>query len=321
MKRYISLFLILFSLFIISSTVSFAADCSKSGVGITTVGIDLLSDPTGRSCPDLTSTTDNKKILADTVASKVNTIVKIILGFSATIGLIAFVYAGVMILISNGDPKAYQKGMGIIKYTFGGILIIIFSYAIVSFLTTTIPNVTGNPTPNISTDVACTSQADCNNIADSFCCLYSANFSNCIDKTCNIIKSGDDCGKSGGSCYRTTDLADITGKIPTGDGFCKDIAGWNCYKTDTTTSTNTTTTPTSILGTSFKSGVSNGDLCSCSGGTVSSSSCAGRCIYVLTSSLASSPVVSNTLSSSTCSGTSGDTTLICINSATYPLIK
>lgn len=143
MKKIVSLLLIIFSLFIVSGNVSFAVDnanCGTDGVGLTTVGIDLLSDPTGRSCPDLKNEDDG--ILANVLSKKVYTVVKVILGFSATIGLVAFVYAGVMILLSNGNPKAYQDGMNVIKYTFIGIVIIIFSYAIVNFLVTTIPNVT-----------------------------------------------------------------------------------------------------------------------------------------------------------------------------------
>ncbi len=117
-------------------------DSCTDTVGITTIGINLLSDPTGRSCPNLTKGSD-ANVLAETLGSKVSIVVKVVLGFSATIGLIAFVYAGVIILASKGDPKSFQSGMNIIKYTFIGIIIIIFSYAIVNFLTTTIPSITG----------------------------------------------------------------------------------------------------------------------------------------------------------------------------------
>lgn len=113
-----------------------AGNCSS--VGISNMGIDLLSDPTGRSCPDLTSPED----LAGALGKKVNVIVKVIFGFSATIGLIAFVYAGVVILTSKGNPDAFKNGMNIIKFTFLGIVIMIFSYAIVNFFTTTIPKIT-----------------------------------------------------------------------------------------------------------------------------------------------------------------------------------
>lgn len=140
MKKFIALFLLMFFTFISLGNFVFAANCGNS-VGITTVGIDLLSNP--NDCPDLSKNGgNNNSILADTLGKKINTIIKVILGFSATIGLVAFVFAGLKILLSNGDPKAYKDGTDIIKYTFMGILIIIFSYAIVNFLTKTIPNIT-----------------------------------------------------------------------------------------------------------------------------------------------------------------------------------
>lgn len=134
-------------LFFLSFSFVFAVDavdnlnCDKNKVGLSTIGIDLLSDPTGRSCPNLS----NNLTIADNIGSKVSTIVRVIFGFFSTVGLIAFVYAGVTILISNGDQKAYGKGWNIIRYTFTGMIIMIFSYAIANFLLSTIPSFTGQP--------------------------------------------------------------------------------------------------------------------------------------------------------------------------------
>lgn len=197
-------------------------NCSTR-IGITNIGIDLLSDPTGSTCPDLKSSSGTDS-LAKSMGKKVNVIVKVILGFSATIGLVAFVYAGVMILTSKGDPKSFQSGVNVVKYTFIGILIIIFSYAIVNFLTSTIPAVTKG------SGATCSKQSDCSNIADTYCCLTESGFTDCSNKTCTPIKSGDTCGKQGGKCYKVNDTANTTGKTPTGDGFCSDISGWKCYK-------------------------------------------------------------------------------------------
>jgi len=200
MKKLISLILILFSLFIVSGNVSFAADndnCGKS-VGLTTVGIDILSDPTGKNCPDLSSASNSSNLLADTVAKKVYVIVKVILGFSATIGLVIFVYAGVTILISKGNPDGYKKGMNLIKYTFGGILIIIFSYAIVSFLTTTIPSVTGNTTANTTNTSTAASQTCSLGSSSSNVIKDSSSVSNC--SLINNITPGVDCGNNLGKC-------------------------------------------------------------------------------------------------------------------------
>lgn len=196
-------------------------------IGITNIGIDLLSDPTGRTCPNLGDGSSSDG-LADSLGKKVSVIVKVILGFSATIGLVAFVYAGVMILTSKGDPKSFQSGVNVVKYTFIGIIIIIFSYAIVNFLTSTIPSVTGG-TGGVSV-VTCSTQTACSSVADTYCCLKTSGFTDCVDKTCTLIKPGDSCGKLGGKCYKTNDTANTLNKIPTGDGFCSSINGWDCYK-------------------------------------------------------------------------------------------
>jgi len=153
-------------------------------------------------------------------------IVKVILGFSATIGLVVFVYAGVIILISKGNPDAYKKGTNLIKYTFGGIIIIIFSYAIVSFLTTTIPGVTGGASSGDASgsSVPCTTNSDCTQ-TDYYCHSWSAPI------VCTKVVSGDICDTTG-KCYKTDDTVNIGSKTSSPNGFCGGgkISGWGCYK-------------------------------------------------------------------------------------------
>lgn len=206
------------------------AHCDLNKTGLSTIGLDLLSDPTGRSCPDLSGDLN----VNDVISLKIYTIVRIVFGFFATIGLIAFVYAGVTILLSNGDAGVYKKGWDIIRYTFTGMIIMIFSYAISNFIFSTIPSFTGAPKSNSdststpSSVVSCSSLNDCSGVADSYCCTDS--FDGCTKNTCVLLSPGDSCGLLGGKCYKKTDTANISNKTITGDGFCSKISGWDCYK-------------------------------------------------------------------------------------------
>lgn len=114
--------------------------CSNNcfGIGLSPVGIDVINNPYDIPS-DLTS---NKTSTAEeVVGDKVSKVAKIILGFSATIGLLVFVYAGVKMLLSRGDAGAFKKSLDLVLYTFIGIIIILFSYVIVKFLVEFLPSV------------------------------------------------------------------------------------------------------------------------------------------------------------------------------------
>lgn len=100
-------------------------------VGLSTYGLDLFNP--NDEAVDYSDTSSNSSVSLF-LGGKVGSIVNIILGFSSLIVFILVIYGGIVILTSSGKAKSYEKGLNLIKTTFIGLLIIIFSYAIVSFL-------------------------------------------------------------------------------------------------------------------------------------------------------------------------------------------
>ncbi len=104
-----------------------------NAIGLSPVGIDVLNSPDDIP-KDLKSgnNIDGRAL----VGQKITSITSVILGFSATIGMLVFVYAGIKMLTSRGDQGAFAKARKLIGYAFIGIVIILFSYVIVNFLIT-----------------------------------------------------------------------------------------------------------------------------------------------------------------------------------------
>ena len=129
MKNIIKKFITITYLFFVVLGVANTANA----IGLSPVGIDVLNSPS--SIPeDLRSSNkiDGKAL----VGQKITSITSVILGFSATIGMLVFVYAGIKMLTSRGDQGAFQKARKLIGYAFAGIVIILFSYVVVNFLIT-----------------------------------------------------------------------------------------------------------------------------------------------------------------------------------------
>lgn len=59
---------------------------------------------------------------------------KIILGVVGSLTLMMFVYAGIMMLISSGNTEQISKAKGILMAAVVGLIIVFASYAIISFV-------------------------------------------------------------------------------------------------------------------------------------------------------------------------------------------
>lgn len=65
----------------------------------------------------------------------VTSIINYLLLFLGLLLLVIIIYAGFLIINSNGDDEALTKGRTIIMYALVGVIIIVLSYTIVNFIT------------------------------------------------------------------------------------------------------------------------------------------------------------------------------------------
>lgn len=70
-----------------------------------------------------------------TLYESVVSIINYLLLFLGLLLLAFIIYAGVLIISSNGDDEALTKGRTIIIYALVGVIIIVLSYTIVNFIT------------------------------------------------------------------------------------------------------------------------------------------------------------------------------------------
>lgn len=203
-------------------------------VGLSTYGLDLLNPNKSIDYNDA-----NSNSAASFLGLKVSSFVNIIIGFAALFVFALVIYGGIVILFSNGKKDSYQKGLGVIKTTVIGLIIILFSYAIVSFFTRNVFNTT-EPVKNSNTTgttVACGATTCA--VATHYCCTDK--FFGCEVGKCVPISSGNGCACSGNTI--DTCLGACTGcpnqVCPTSDmvqnytGFCtpaKTNNHWYCKK-------------------------------------------------------------------------------------------
>ena len=110
MKKIIIIFLLIITIFILNSGLSFATDSSDDVV--------KLNNPIG----------------VETVDSLIAKIIKIFLGLIGTVSLVMFIYGGVMILISAGNETKIKTGRETLVWASLGILLVFASYAILKFI-------------------------------------------------------------------------------------------------------------------------------------------------------------------------------------------
>lgn len=200
-------------------------------VGLSTYGLDLLNPSNSIEYNDA-----NSNSAASFLGLKVSSFVNVIIGFSALLVFILVVYGGITILLSKGKEDSYKQGLGIIKTTVIGLIIILFSYAIVSFFTKNIFNST-EPINESKNFVKC----GINNYCDtsiSYCC--TDNFFGCTPGSCVPIKQGDGCACSGndinscsGSCQQCAGGICPNDMVENYNGYCtplKTHSKWYCKR-------------------------------------------------------------------------------------------
>lgn len=63
-----------------------------------------------------------------------NRVITTILGLSGVLALIAFIYGGIIWMISGGDPGKITKGKNMIVWAIIGLVVIFISYAALTFI-------------------------------------------------------------------------------------------------------------------------------------------------------------------------------------------
>ncbi len=71
----------------------------------------------------------------DTLGGTITTLINYILGILGLIAVAFVIYAGVILVTAGGDDGAIDKAKKIITYALVGIVIIMLSYTIVTFVT------------------------------------------------------------------------------------------------------------------------------------------------------------------------------------------
>ncbi len=106
---------------------------------------------------ELSSSIETQKSLGDLVTTAVNYVV----GFLGFVAVVVFIYAGVLWVISLGNPEQIEKSKTMMTYAAMGLVIIIFSYTIVTFIV----GVGGGPTEG--QQILCDESKPC--AGDSLC--------------------------------------------------------------------------------------------------------------------------------------------------------
>lgn len=112
----------LFSFFIFSSSLA-----SSNSEGL----LASVQDPFGTSKEDIKLDAAKDGDLK----SNLITIINYLLLFLGLVLLGIVLYAGVLIVTSNGDSEQVTKGRDIIMYALLGVIVIVLSYTIVNFIT------------------------------------------------------------------------------------------------------------------------------------------------------------------------------------------
>ncbi|MCB9834672.1 hypothetical protein H6792_01410 [Candidatus Nomurabacteria bacterium] len=90
---------------------------------------DFSSIAGGASCAANGTDLEGKSI--DTTFSKVTQVLLVIIGIAS---VIVIIIAGLRMILSQGDPKAFESARNTILYAIIGIVIALLSYAIIGFV-------------------------------------------------------------------------------------------------------------------------------------------------------------------------------------------
>ena len=116
--------IIIFSGFVFSSVVLAQGTSVGESSGGTSVGEGTKIDKA-----DLPNA-----IGSDNLSEVISKVIRIFLGIIGSISLAIFVYAGIVVLISRGNPTAIKKGLDTILWASLGIILTFSSYIILKFV-------------------------------------------------------------------------------------------------------------------------------------------------------------------------------------------
>ncbi|MDD5340931.1 MAG: pilin [Patescibacteria group bacterium] len=116
-----------------------------------------------------------------TVPQVIGNTVKVLLGIVGSIAFIMFIYGGMYMLTSHGNPDMVKKGKDVLTWAIIGLIVIFGSYVFVSFIVSGITGGTGGVKPNTETPITQTQNT-------TTCQLYAASLGKgykCAAFTCD----------------------------------------------------------------------------------------------------------------------------------------
>lgn len=126
-------------------------------------------------------------------AENVTTMVNYFIGFLGFLATIAFVYAGILWVLSGGSEEMITKAKKIMIYAGLGLIVVMLSYSVVGFITSSVPS-DATTTPGVE---ECQNDDDCN---DGLICVPYGFGNVCTTKgPGDYCESNDDCD-SGQEC-------------------------------------------------------------------------------------------------------------------------
>jgi hypothetical protein len=96
------------------------------------------------------------------VSALIGNVIKILLGVTGSVAFVMFIYGGMFMLTSRGNPDMIKKGKDILIWAVIGLIVIFGSYVFVSFIITAITGGAGgggNTSPSTTSQSACSSEA------------------------------------------------------------------------------------------------------------------------------------------------------------------
>ncbi len=102
----------------------------------------------------------------------ITNIIRWFIGFLGIIAVMLIIYAGFLWMTAAGNEQRIEKAKKVLIGALIGLLLIIFSFAIVSFIFNALTDITTPPGPNYVCDPPCA--------AGEYCCSYGCSISPCV---------------------------------------------------------------------------------------------------------------------------------------------
>ena len=132
LANFLLIFFSLFSPSIFDITVQ--AQTNSGGGGGLQCPDDLEPDSSGVTCLPKNNYSDDSLIGSKTASQLIARVVNILLYFGGIIAVVFIIIGGYQYITSTGSEEAAGKGRKTLTYAIIGLLVIIFSYAIVNIL-------------------------------------------------------------------------------------------------------------------------------------------------------------------------------------------